>query len=155
MYYVFTPTLVVSFSVLQKIKIASSNFTCFVTFNIPCQEFWHHCTRTMGTQFFWVQIQIPNKNLGYRYKGLVFCRNNRCLIEKQYGCWLIDQKYRKYPKTYLSKLSASSQKFGISMKKKELHWASVVRGNVHKDSNLYSKYREFLWFDKHECSQYC
>ena len=79
---VFTPTLVVSISVLQKIKIASSNFTCFVTFNIPCQEFWHHCTRTMGTQFFWVQILIPNKNLGYGYKGLVFCRDSSCLIEK-------------------------------------------------------------------------
>ena len=37
----------------------------------------------------------------------------------------------------MSKLSAQAQKFGILMKKK-LHWASVVRGYVHKDSNLYS-----------------
>ena len=38
---------------------------------------------------------------------------------------------------HLSKLSAQAQKFRISMKNK-LHWSSVVRGYVHKDSNLYS-----------------
>jgi hypothetical protein len=28
-----------------------------------------------------IQIPIPNKYLGCGYKGLVFCRNNACIIE--------------------------------------------------------------------------
>ena len=37
-------------------------------------------------------------------------------------------KYPKCPKLYLPKLSAQAQKFEILMKKRRLHWVSVVRG---------------------------
>ena len=89
-------------------------------------------TRWLNPKFFAAQIQIPipNKYLGFGYKGLIFCRINGWIIE-------IVDKGLAVPKMSADKLAentpnaqksicpnclgaqlcAQAEKFGISMKK--------------------------------------
>ena len=72
-------------------------------------------TRWLNPKFFATQIQIPipKTYLGFGYKGLVFCRNNR-----KHGQWSHSTKMGadKLAKN-TPNLSAQAPKFGISMKK--------------------------------------
>ena len=71
-----------------------------------------------------IQIPIPNKYLGFGYKGLVFCRNNGGLMENMdkgltVPKWVLirQPKIPQMPQIYLPNLSVQAQNFGISMKK--------------------------------------
>ena len=65
--------------------------------NKACLQFYARTTdkRWLNPWFLAAQIQIPvpNKYLGFGYKGLVFCRNNGWLMKNmdkglyQNGCW--------------------------------------------------------------------
>ena len=67
-----------------------------------------------------IQIPIPNKYLGFAYKGLVFCRNNGSLMKNiDKGLTVTKMGADKLTENTPNalKLSAQAQKFGILMKK--------------------------------------
>ena len=107
-----------------------TSFLCYACFYVSLSRTTD--TRRLNPKFFAAQIQIPipNKYLGCRYKGRVIFVE---IMVEQWKTWTKDSllgigadslaKNTPMPQN----LSAQTQKFAISMKKR-LHWASVVRG---------------------------
>ena len=56
-------------NITVRFKVQSIVWVLFLKFNT-----------NYNPQFFAAQIQIPNKYLGFGYKGLVFCKNNVHLL---------------------------------------------------------------------------
>ena len=76
---------------------------------------------------------IPNKYLGCRYKGLVFCRNNGWIMKKMdKGLLLAKLVLRVWPKIPQMPQNLSAQFVCprpkvLAFNEKRFHWASVVR----------------------------
>jgi hypothetical protein len=91
---------------------------------------WKRCSLFVGAtdyghtkaEFFGAEIQIPNKYLGYGYKGLVFVKNMDTVPK-----WvlIVRPKYPQCHRIYLPNMSAKVLDFN----EKRLLWASVVRGS--------------------------
>ena len=104
-------------------------------------EQWKTWTRNSLYQnvWWWFSRKIPNKCLGFGYKGLVYCRNNDWLMENMdkglnVPKWVLKNrpKYPKCPKNLSAQFVCPSPKV-LDFNEKSLHWASVVRAQDYWD----------------------